>query len=219
MERPQNITRGTIISVLLIVLFHLVGLIGLSVNSLRPLFLQIVPWHLLLMLAIVFFNHQYIDARFILFALLIWATGYGAEWTGIHTGQLFGNYYYGKTLGAKLYDVPLIIGVNWFLLIYSTGVLLQRSRLKNAFARIIAGAIILVLLDVLIEPTAIHLDYWHWAGAAIPIKNYICWFLLSGLMLFVFKIFRFKKQNIVAPVLLLTQALFFAALLIVLYYK
>jgi putative membrane protein len=216
MERPQNITRGTKISVMLIVLFHLVGLIGLSVTSLRPLFLQIVSWHLLLMLAIIVFNHQFFDARFIIFVSLIAITGYGAEWVGIHTGQLFGSYYYGKTLGIKISEVPLIISINWFLLIYSTGVLLQRSRLKNKFVRVIAGAIILVLLDVLIEPVAIRLDYWHWASAVIPVKNYVCWFLLSGLMLFVFEKFRFEKQSIVTPALLLTQVLFFVSLFIAL---
>jgi putative membrane protein len=108
--------------------------------------------------------------------------------------------------------VPLIIGLNWFLLTYSTGVLMDRSRLKSMFFRIITGALLLVLLDVLIESIAMRLDYWRWANAVIPVKNYICWFFASACMLLIFELFRFKKQSIVAPVLLLTEFIFFGLL-------
>lgn len=215
MERPQTIIRNPTVAIALIVLFHLVGLIGLSVNSLRPLFLQIVPWHLLLMMLIIFFSHKRFDIKFILFAAIVFIIGYFIEWAGVHTGLLFGNYAYGKTLGIQISSIPLIIGVNWFLLIYATGVLLQQSRLKNKLPRIIAGALILVMLDALIEPAARSFNYWHWAGNIIPVQNYICWFFVSTVMLFLFEKFRFEKQNIVAPVLLIAQFVFFIALLFV----
>jgi putative membrane protein len=108
-----------------------------------------------------------------------------------------------------------MIGVNWFLLIYATGVVLQRSRIKSMLVRIITGAIILVMLDILIEPVATHFDYWHWAGNSIPLKNYTCWFLLSAMLLFIFEKFKFKTQNIVACVLLVMQFVFFGLLGIV----
>jgi len=44
------------------------------------------------------------------------------------------------------------------------------------------------------------------------LKNYISWFLISCIMLFIFEKFNFKKQNIIPPVLLLTQFVFFAVL-------
>jgi putative membrane protein len=105
-----------------------------------------------------------------------------------------------------------MIGVNWFLLVYATGVTLKRSRIENKYLRIITGAAILTLLDVLIEPIAIRFDYWHWTGGVIPIKNYICWFLVSAVLLFIFERFEFKRQSIVAAVLLVTQFVFFAVL-------
>jgi len=145
--------------------------------------------------------------------LLIFVLGFMAEWIGIHKAWLFGNYVYGDTLGIKVNGVPLIIGVNWFLLVYSAGVLMQQARLKSIWLRIIAGALILVLLDVLIEPVAIRFNYWHWVENIIPAKNYICWFLLSALMLFVFEKFGFKKQSMVGVVLLIAQFIFFAVLI------
>ncbi|RFZ93009.1 carotenoid biosynthesis protein [Mucilaginibacter conchicola] len=164
------------------------------------------------MLLVIIFSHKWVDAKFFIFIILIAVLGFTAEWLGVHKYWIFGDYSYGPTLGYKLLDIPLLIGVNWFLLIYSVGVLIQYSRLRNALIRILLGAAILVLLDVLIEPVAIRFDYWNWESAGIPLKNYGCWFGLSILLLSLFELFRFKKQNMAALVLLITQFVFFGVL-------
>jgi len=199
-------------AVSIILIFHAVGLVGLALPFTQSLFLHIVPFHLLLMLAVIVLNHKSIDTRFIFFFAAICISGFSAEWIGIHTQLLFGYYYYGSTLGFKLSGVPLIIGCNWFMLIYSVGVLLQCSRLKNFLLRAVIGALLLVLLDLLIEPVAIYFDYWDWSNSAIPLKNYSCWFGVSFLMLLLFEAFRFKQQSIVAIVFLLSQFVFFGLL-------
>jgi bisanhydrobacterioruberin hydratase len=199
-------------SVKLVIIFHLVGLAGFLVPGLNFIFLKLVPWHLLFMFLILLYSHQNGDKKFIAFITITYLLGFAAEWMGVNRHWLFGDYAYGKTLGVGFYGVPLIIGVNWFLLTYSAGVLMQRSRLRSPLIRIIAGASLLVLLDLLIEPVAIRFDYWHWVDRSIPLKNYGCWFGISILMLALFELFRFKKQNIVAPVFLLTQFIFFAVL-------
>lgn len=212
MERPQNLNITPRIAIVIIILFHLVGLVGLSFPATRPLFLQIVPFHLLLMLGVIVLGHHKLNSRFGIFILVVFWLGFLAEWIGVHKGWLFGNYAYGKTLGIKLSDIPLMIGVNWFLLIYAVGVTMQRGRLKSAFFRVVTGAAILVLLDVLIEPVAIRFDYWAWVNNSIPLKNYVCWFGVSAVMLYIFELFSFKKQSMAAPVLLITEFVFFALL-------
>jgi putative membrane protein len=214
MERTKNINTNPRIykAIILIFLFHLIGLLGLWSQTLRPLFLQLVPWHLLLMVVIIGYAHSNVNGRFLKFAAIIFIAGFAAEWAGIHKGWLFGNYTYGETLGTKIDGVPLTIGLIWFLLIYSAGVFMQYSRIKYVLIRVIIGAALLVLLDKLIEPVAIRLDYWHWITNTIPDKNYICWFLLSAGMLLVFEAFDFRKQNIVAAVLFIIEFMFFAAL-------
>jgi len=215
--KPYESTKSAQLTlIIIIVLFHTVGLIGLSMPSFRPLFLQLVPWHILLMLIVIIASHRPLDYRILLLALFVFIVGYVAEWIGVHKNWLFGNYSYGETLGLKFYDIPLIIGVNWFLLVYSSGVLMHQLRIRNVFSRVITGAIILVLLDLLIEPVAVKLDYWHWANNTIPLSNYAGWFLLSAVMLFAFEKSGFKKQSVVAPVFLLIQVLFFAVLYFVL---
>jgi putative membrane protein len=200
------------IAIIIIVLFHIVGLVGFAIPSLSVLFIKLVPWHLLLMAGVIVYSYNQLSEKFLLFGLLVFTIGFLAELIGVHTGLLFGNYSYGETLGIKLFNVPLMIGVNWFLLIYSTGVLMQRSRIKNIYFRIIVGALVLVSLDLLIEPVAIHFDYWHWMGNSSPLKNYACWFLLSAAMLFIFEKFQFKPQNKAAVLLLVMQAVFFMIL-------
>jgi putative membrane protein len=224
MEGPQHLKpkpyesspKSQLTLIIIILLFHAVGLIGLAMPSLRPLFLQLVPWHILLMMVVIIASHRPLDGKILLFALLVFIAGYGAEWIGVHTNWLFGNYTYGETLGLQLYSIPLIIGVNWFLLVYSSGVLMQQLRIRNMFTRILTAGLVLVLLDLLIEPVAIKLDYWHWKDNVIPLENYAGWFLVSVVMLFVFEKFNFKKQSVVALMFLLVQFLFFAILHLVL---
>jgi putative membrane protein len=206
------LTRVEKALITIIIVFHVVGLIGLSISTLRPLFLQLVPWHLLLMLVVLVISHKPFNLKFLLFLVLICSVGFSAEWAGVHTGWLFGSYTYGDVLGVKWDGVPLIIGVNWFLLIYSAGVIQQRSLSENPVGRAITGAIILVLLDALMEVVAVRLGYWHWAGDSVPFKNYISWSVISAVMLFAFEKFHFAKQSIVATVFLLVQFVFFGVL-------
>ncbi|WP_461448976.1 carotenoid biosynthesis protein [Mucilaginibacter sp.] len=210
---PYELTRrGQKWLIIIIVLFHIVGLIGFAIPALQPFFMKLVPWHILLMLIVILYSHRPVEGKFIAFALLIFSSGIILEWIGVHKNWVFGNYTYGNTLGLKLDAIPLIIGVNWFLLVYSTGVLMQRARIRSLLFRVITGAVILVLLDLLIEPVAQHYDYWQWANNIIPLKNYAGWFVVSAALLFLFELFKFKRQGIVAPVLLTVQFVFFAVM-------
>ena len=200
------------IAIAVIIIFHVAGLIGLCIPSVQPWFLAFVPWHLLVMLLVILLSHQSTDNKFTLYVIAVIVFGYLAEWAGVHRHWLFGDYQYGQTLGLKVSSVPLIIGVNWFLLTYSAGVLMQRSRLHSRLARIITGALLLVALDFVIEPVAIRLDYWHWANNSVPLLNYASWFIFAVAMLTVFELFRFKPQSRTAPVFLAVQFVFFVIL-------
>ena len=56
--------------------------------------------------------------RFFIFAFSI---GFLVEVIGVNYGIIFGNYTYGKVLGFKVLNVPLMIGVNWFFLSIACG--------------------------------------------------------------------------------------------------
>jgi putative membrane protein len=111
-----------------------------------------------------------------------------------------------------LADIPLLIGLNWVILVYSVGVSMHQFGVKNDTLRAGIGAIILVILDLLIEPVAIQFDYWSWANGSIPTQNYIAWFVFSFACLLLFNRLKFAKVNPVAVVLVLAQFVFFIAL-------
>jgi putative membrane protein len=220
MERQKNLRTASRrinrsrIGVITIALFHAVGLMGFLVTAIRPVFLAIVPYHLLLMTVVITYTHKTLNGQLFRFLAVVVVAGFLFEWLGVHTGLLFGSYAYGTTLGGKLNGVPVIIGFNWFLLIYSTGTLMQRSNFKSPLLRVVCGALLLVGLDLIIEPVAVQFNYWRWAGNHVPLKNYVCWFIISALLLLAFEKFNFKKQGDAGTALLVSQFLFFEILFI-----
>jgi len=215
------------IATLIAIIFHLVGLAGIIFsetfrNSSASFY------HLLLMFILICFTMNRINTGFLVFSFLIIVSGFMLEWYGVNTGQIFGEYSYGEGLGPKLVDIPLIIGFNWLIIIYCCGVTINYifEKLKNPekaeqknfdlfrkLAIVLDGACLALLLDWIMEPVAVRLDFWSWGGdGSIPVYNYICWFVVSMLMLLLFQVFRFDKQNKFAVNLLLIQAMFFLLL-------
>lgn len=194
----------------LLVILHGVGIAGLT-SSYQKYFLLLTPLNLLISLGILIRGQTERNKNFIIFCCILFDLGYLVEVAGVHTGMIFGSYAYGSTLGLKLFDVPLIIGVNWLLLVMSAGNILDKH-IDNIYVKSLTGASMLTLLDVLIEPVATKLDFWSWENDLIPLQNYIAWFILSFFFLFIFNKFQFGKNNLPAKALYIIQLAFFAAL-------
>ena len=210
------------------VLFHTIGLIGLLFFD-KTFFLAATPINLLLSFALLIWTQTNKNLFFFLFLIACFAVGIAVEIIGINTGLLFGDYTYGNVLGPKVQNVPLLIGVNWFLIIYCCGISINTLLMKainriaadtgknpmalKALSVIIDGATLAVFFDWLMEPVAVKLGYWQWLGnGEIPLLNYICWFLISIILLFIFEKLAFSRQNKFAVNLLLIQAMFFLLL-------
>ncbi|WP_291784498.1 carotenoid biosynthesis protein [Cecembia sp.] len=196
---------------ILVSVFYLVGIVGMAIPDVRPFFQTLTPFHLLLTLGVMFWFHKDWNKNFLVFAALAWFLGYGSEVMGVHTGFPFGNYNYGPVLGIKLMEVPLMIGVNWLLLIYLTGSILNRLINIDWLAASI-GAITMVSIDYAIEPVAIALDFWSWEGGIIPLSNYIGWFGVAFIIHMIYRKLQFKKENKIAVFLLANLVAFFLIL-------
>lgn len=208
MERSK---RATQIGMAILVIFHIVGFTGFALESTRPLFQQLVPFNLLLSIGLLGYFHQEWTRKFAIFCILIFAAGFGIEVLGINTGVIFGPYLYDTALGPKIWGTPPMIGVNWLMLVYITGVILQDISLPKWVIAAI-GATLLVLLDFIIEPVAIAFDFWHWLEADIPAQNFLAWWAVAYLMLLSFFYLSVKKKNPLAGILLLIQFVFFGLL-------
>lgn len=136
------------------------------------------------------------------------------EMIGVATGKIFGDYYYGNVLGFQLLGVPVVIGLNWVLVIL--GLLnIIRNYIKNFFWGSLITALACVIFDYLMEPVAVWLGYWVWEKDIIPIQNYFSWFIIA----FIFSIFYYKtnireieKSNHVPFFYVVLQLVFFLAL-------
>ena len=90
----------------IISVFYLVGIIGMSIPSIRPFFQALTPFHLLLSLGILLLFHADWNKSFMVFSIMAFVIGFGSEVMGVHTGFPFGNYEYGDVLGIKVFEVP-----------------------------------------------------------------------------------------------------------------
>lgn len=186
---------------------HLVGLVGL-LSPYKELFMLLTPLNLILSGIVLFYHHKTFNGQFITFSILIFSLGYLVELIGVKSGKIFGEYSYGQTLGIKLFEIPIIMGLNWLNLIYAIGILFHKTKF-HLIIKSFLGASALTFLDFFIEPVAIKFDFWTWAEPIVPIQNYVAWFVFSFLFLIIFYLFLFKKENKMAFTFMLVQLSFF----------
>ncbi len=208
------------------ILFHTIGVVGMLFFK-NSFILQSTPVNLILMFALLIWTQSEKNYFFWIFLVVVFATGIAVEIIGVNTRLLFGNYNYGSMLGFKIKNVPFVIGVNWFIIIYCCGICMQTLLMKaidkvavtiaappmalKALSVIVDGATLAVFFDWLMEPVAIKLGYWKWNGE-IPLYNYLCWFVIAMAMLTLFHFCKFNKQNKFAVHLLMIQIMFFLIL-------
>jgi bisanhydrobacterioruberin hydratase len=198
------------ISIIILIIVNLVGVVGLS-TSYRDTFLLLTPLNLLLAFSLVLLNEKQVDGKYALFFIFSFLTGIVVEVLGVQYGLIFGDYHYGKPLGIKFSGVPLVIGLNWFLLVYGSASLLKNVK-GNLLVKAFLGALLMTGVDFFIEPVAINLGFWLWDGAEIPFSNYLGWFVISFILHLVLHQFKLKLENKVAAAVFLVIALFFVIL-------
>ncbi len=197
------------------VLFYLVGNVGLFLPQTSPLFKKLIPVTLLLSTFVLAIFHYPFQKKEGIVFLIIYILGFVVEVIGVNTGRIFGNYIYGESLGLKLFSTPLIIGINWLLLSYISMSVAEKAA-TSAVLQIVIASSIMLAYDLIIEQLASVLDMWTWTGDEVPIKNYFAWFVLALLFNYLLKLFAVDTRNKLAPVILISQLLFFVILLVTL---
>jgi putative membrane protein len=130
-------------------------------------------------------------AFFALSAVISWAY----EQAGIATGLVFGPYHYTDYLGGKLGDVPVLIPLAWFMMIYPSYVvanlLVERRPIgtpggASPLLRLAAAsAVVMTAWDLVVDPilSGPQVKAWIWEGGGpyfgIPVHNYAGWLLTT----------------------------------------
>jgi len=177
----ENIIAKIQIEILLIIVFIL-GAIGHTIPITKDIFILFTPL-ILLLSAIFLIIRLKIHPTIIAIIIMIAVLGYVLEVIGVSTGYPFGEYKYGNILGYKILDVPLVIALNWAMVITSSYIFTQQFIIKinKNFLLItpLLTALVATIFDYIMEPVAIYLNYWRWADIKVPTENYITWFVFS----------------------------------------
>lgn len=205
----KNSKELFLIGILLI--FYTVGTVGILLPEHTSYFLSLSFFNLLLSFTILLFARKSRYGQFIFFLLLCYVTGMTVELIGTKTGLLFGNYSYGSNLGTKVNGVPLVIGVNWGILVVTSASIVNHFK-ASLWVKIIAAALLMTLLDVLMEPVAMESDFWNWSDGTIPFYNFACWFLIALPLQGIYFKFRLVESNKVFDALFIILTIFFTLL-------
>ena len=207
MKRREIILSG------ILVIFYTVGIIGTHISTYRDSFFSLSYFNLLLSFVILILARKHKSLRFFGFLGFAFLIGMLAEWIGIHTGLLFGDYNYGNNLGLKIFEVPLVIGINWAMLTVVTASIINRLEIKTQY-KIVISALAMTLFDVLMEPVAVRSDFWTWQNGIIPFYNYVCWLLIClGLPAIHYRL-KLVESNKVHDILFFCMVIFFLSLIL-----
>lgn len=195
---------------LVLAILYAVGIVGFSLPQTAPIFADLSPLNLLFSCVLLLLFQQNWSGKISLAFVCIALVGFFAELLGTQTSLLFGSYQYGPVLGWKIWDTPLLIGINWLVLSVGIYVLLQPFKLGWLLPFL--GALLMVIFDWVMEPVAVQLNMWQWDGGLIPWRNYTDWFLLSFVIFLFMKMLRLNLRNPLAVWVVGCQFIFFLAL-------
>ena len=112
------------------------------------------------------------------------------EAVGVATGAVYGPYHYTDRLGPQLFDVPLVVPLSWFMVIYPSYALANyladgrvvsapKPRLGRLVGLAALSALLMTAWDLLLDPQMVRDGHWVWhvegAYFGVPVQNYVGW--------------------------------------------
>lgn len=200
-----------------LLIFYCVGLLGFVIHYTNNLFKILIPYALITNFFVLFYFHKSKQIRKdIIIFLIIFLGGLIVEIIGVKTKIIFGNYTYGNGLGLKIFNTPIIIGLNWLFLTYTTTTIVDKLKTSN-FVKIVLASLLMIIYDIVLEQVAPCIDMWSWKNDIVPLQNYVAWFVLALVFNTLIKTFKVNTKNTLSVIILCCQFVFFGILLI--YFK
>ncbi len=151
-------------------------------------------------------------------ALIFFALSSVISWTfeevGVRTGLIYGAYHYTDALGPKLGNVPLLIPLAWFMMIYPSYLIAnlildgdirptQGTTLRILGRALIAG-MVMTAWDLVIDPGMSSPGgawVWEQGGAyfGVPLQNFAGWLLTTVTVYFCYGLWERRSRWQGAP--------------------
>ena len=195
----------------LVWLFTISGILGI-ISTASSWFLALTPLYLSLNFLVILLCLKDQPTRFFMAISIPFILGFITEVLGVNFNLIFGSYTYGENLGLKIFGVPLIICLNWCLLtIVSADV--GKLITQNKGLRILIGALLMILLDVLIEISAPRFDFWVFKNGIVPLKNYFGWFIVASISHWWYQSFMISTNSKISCHIITCLFVFFSVFL------
>ena len=208
------LSKHRILTLRIIILLYAVGIAGIAIQLSRPFFIVLIPSVLLLsFIVILLFHDTYSFRRDQFIFISIFILSFLIEVCGVNLHFPFGEYLYGHGLGFKILGTPLMIGVNWVMLVYCSSSILELTNWSVKVQILLASAL-MVIYDMVLEQVAPLLDMWSWKANTIPTQNFVAWFIIAIGFQAVLKLMKVKTINPVAATVFICQFLFFIGVLL-----
>lgn len=195
-----------------VIVFYAVGVLGLLVPYTQPLFQVLTPFALIFsFILLALYNESKFQTKSLIVFAFIFISSFVIEAIGVETSAIFGSYKYGDGLGIKIFDTPIIIGLNWLFLVYTTTSIFENVKINNSI-KILLSSFTMILYDLVLEQVAPKIDMWSWKNNVVPLNNFIAWFALAMIFNSLVKIFKINTNNKISLLLLSVQFVFFVLL-------
>jgi bisanhydrobacterioruberin hydratase len=196
------------------ILFYSIGIAGLIYPGSTSLFITLIPWSLLLnVICLSLFHKGTRDIKTLFVFLFICLSSIGVEIAGVNSQCIFGAYHYRQSLGIRIFNTPLIIGLNWLFLTYATSSVMEDAKLP-VIMKIASSSFLMVIYDIVLEQVAPRLEMWEWENGFTPLRNYLVWFALAVIFHSSIKAAGTNTRNPLSLVILASQFVFFIALIL-----
>lgn len=194
-----------------VIWIFLVGAIGFATPATRDVFIFLTPFNLLFSILVLLYaiNSDMRKRHWVGF-FFVYSIGFVVELIGVNTGWPFGNYAYGAVLGIKFFETPLLIGINWLILVLATHLFLTKF-IAMRFLIPFIGASAMLVFDFVMEPVAIATNMWTWSGV-IPWENFVAWWFVALILHFILLPLHFRRGAKVGLAIFLAQFVFFIVL-------
>ena len=130
---------------ILLPIFYAAGVLWHALDATLSYMIMLTPYTILIT-AVIGFYPELIrkDSNLILWILVTFLITFVLEAIGVATGLIFGYYWYGNTLGFSLFEVPLLIGINWTLIIMGSIIIIKKYSKNMYVISFTTGAVTLL---------------------------------------------------------------------------
>ena len=197
------------IIIAVLAIWHLVGIIGFH-SDFFYLFSILTPLNMMLSFWVLYVTSKKSE-KLKAILLLTYFIGLAVEVIGINTGIPFGTYVYLEGLGPKIMDTPWVMGLNWVVVSWAAVQSASYLSTQSKFYKWAISIVIMLIIDLVMEPVAPDLRMWIFAGSGPGLMNYLGWGLTSAAIqiLLVREVDNHKNHTALAIILL--QIIFFSS--------